>query len=71
MSPSFVRADTLAASSGTAMFFTVIGVLIVIALLALLWSSRRRLARRPNPPQTPQPRADSWEEPDDTDHGTR
>ncbi|WP_338693070.1 DUF6479 family protein [Streptomyces sp. Q6] len=71
MSPSPVRADTLAASSGTAMFFTVIGVLIVVALLVLLWTSRRRLAQRPDPPQTPQPRADSWEEPDDPDHDPR
>ncbi|MZD09855.1 hypothetical protein GTW43_32945 [Streptomyces sp. SID5785] len=54
----------LAAESATSWIFTVIGVLIVIALLTLLWSSRRRLARRPPPPQSPQPRADAWARPD-------
>ncbi|MEV0324649.1 DUF6479 family protein [Streptomyces sp. NPDC050658] len=61
MSPSIV----LAAGSGTSWIFTVVGVVIVIALLVLLWSGRRRLAQRPEPPQSPQPRSDSWDTPDD------
>ncbi|MYT74878.1 MULTISPECIES: DUF6479 family protein [unclassified Streptomyces] len=56
---------TLAASGSASWIFTVVGVLIVIGLLTLLWTSRRRLARRPNPPQSPQPRQDSWQDPDE------
>ncbi|MFE1953345.1 DUF6479 family protein [Streptomyces sp. NPDC059524] len=57
----------LAAGTGASWFFTIVGVLIVIALLVLLWTSRRRLARRPDPPQTRQPRAGSWKRPGDDD----
>ncbi|NEB74448.1 phage holin family protein [Streptomyces sp. SID14478] len=56
--------NTLAIEGSASWIFTIVGVLIVIGLLTLLWTSRRRLARRPNPPQAPQPRQDSWEDPD-------
>ncbi|MEB3964372.1 hypothetical protein OKJ48_29670 [Streptomyces kunmingensis] len=64
MSPSYV----LAVGGGNSWWFVIVGVLIVLALLALLWNGRRRLNRRPDPVQAPQPRADSWECPHDHDH---
>ncbi|MEU3737634.1 DUF6479 family protein [Streptomyces sp. NPDC032198] len=51
------------AASGTTSLMLIVGVVIVVGLLALFWFGRRQVTRRPNPPQEPQPRADSWEEP--------
>ncbi|MER5257006.1 MULTISPECIES: DUF6479 family protein [unclassified Streptomyces] len=51
------------AASGTSSLMLIIGVVIVAVLLALFLFGRRQVTRRPDPPQEPQPRADSWEEP--------
>lgn len=59
------------AASGSSSLLPIIGVVIVLVLLALFWFGRRQVTRRPNPPQEPQPRAHSWEEPHEGPSQTR
>ncbi|OAR26876.1 hypothetical protein A8W25_00825 [Streptomyces sp. ERV7] len=59
--------QTLAASTSASWLFVIVGVLVVAVLIAAFWYGSRRAARRPMPPQEPQPRADSWQTPDTPD----
>lgn len=60
---SIAASQTLAANS-TSWLFTGVGIVVVAVLLLALWFGSRRAARKPMPPQEPQPRADSWGTPD-------
>ncbi|MGA4844188.1 phage holin family protein [Streptomyces sp. G45] len=59
--------STLASGSGATALIVIIGVALVVALLYLFWRGKRRVEQRPNPPQKPQPRSDSWDTPDSQD----
>ncbi|MFG2721268.1 DUF6479 family protein [Streptomyces sp. NPDC048416] len=52
------------ASASSSWLFTGVGVLVVAVLLCTFWYGSRRAARKPTPPQEPQPRSDSWQTPD-------
>lgn len=56
-------AQTLATSTSSSWLFLIVGILVVAVLIAAFWYGGRRVARRPKPPQEPQPRADSWQTP--------
>ncbi|MEU5400246.1 DUF6479 family protein [Streptomyces sp. NPDC005963] len=58
--PSFV----LAAGSSASLFLIAVGVVLVVGLVVAFWVGSRRAARKPKPPQGPQPRSDSWQPPD-------
>ncbi|MFE4859029.1 DUF6479 family protein [Streptomyces sp. NPDC056670] len=60
---SFAASQTLASSS-TTWLFTGVGVIIVAVLIAAFWFGSRRTARKPMPPQEPQPGSDSWQPPE-------
>ncbi|MER5562817.1 MULTISPECIES: DUF6479 family protein [unclassified Streptomyces] len=60
---SFAASQTLASSSST-WLFTGVGVVIVAVLIGAFWFGSRRTARKPMPPQAPQPGADSWQPPE-------
>ncbi|MER0449784.1 DUF6479 family protein [Streptomyces sp. Edi4] len=51
------------ASGSTSWLFTGVGVVIVAVLLGTFWFGSRRAARKPTPPQEPQPRSESWDTP--------
>ncbi|MFC7304073.1 DUF6479 family protein [Streptomyces monticola] len=61
-------ASVLAAGGGKSLLLVIIGVVIVAVLLFLFWRGRRNVEERPSPPQEPQPRSGSWEEPDSRDN---
>lgn len=56
----------LAATAGAA-WIGGIAVVVIVVLLGGFWWGSRRTARRPMPPQAPQPRSDSWHEPDESE----
>ncbi|MFF4186707.1 DUF6479 family protein [Streptomyces sp. NPDC001691] len=60
---TFAASQTLAASS-TSWLFTIVGIIIVAVLIGAFWFGSRRAARKPMPPQEPQPRSDSWQPPE-------
>ncbi|MER5772082.1 DUF6479 family protein [Streptomyces sp. NPDC001985] len=54
----------LAAPGSSSLLLVIVGVIIAGGLLAAFWVGSRRAARKPKPPQGPQPRSDSWQHPD-------
>jgi len=55
----------LAMAAGAA-WATAIGVVVIAVLIGAFWWGSRRAAHRPVPPQEPQPRSESWHEPEES-----
>ncbi|MET8013778.1 DUF6479 family protein [Streptomyces sp. NPDC005271] len=49
----------------------IVGAVIVVVLIAAVWWGIRIRAREPEPPRTPQPRSDAWQQADETDRQAR